>query len=103
MSTYALAARVRSHHRVDHEGVDRAVPCDVDEPDEAVAVAGANPSEAVLSNLGLPVVVENLVLEPLGMQRVHVRIVEVAAPLVHEGHGDNVASNHGRASRIEVR
>src|SRR5882672_2267613 len=48
------AARVRGDHGVEHEGMDAAVPRDVDEPDEPVGVARAHPPEAMAADLCLP-------------------------------------------------
>jgi hypothetical protein len=56
-----------SHHRVEDEGVYSSIPCDVDEADESAAVARADPAEAVLLDLSLPVVFEDAVPERLGV------------------------------------
>ena len=91
LGSYALASSVRRYQRIDHEGVDRTIPCDVDKPDEAVGIPSAHPSETVLMKLCLPVIVEDPVVEPLGVQRVHFCVVEIAAPFVPETHANNVA------------
>src|SRR6185437_11438317 len=65
---------------VEDEGVDAAVPGDVDEADEAFAVPRADPAQAVLADLRYPVVVQDLVVEPLGVQGVQLGVGEGAAP-----------------------
>ena len=59
-----------------------AVPGDVDETHEPVALARADPAEAVPLHLPTPVVAEEGVIEPFGMQRVHLGAGELATPLV---------------------
>ena len=56
-----------SDHRVEDEGVYSSVPRDVDEADEPGAVACADPAQAVLLDLSLPVVFEDAVPERLGV------------------------------------
>ncbi len=73
--------RPRADHRIQNKSVNRAVPHDVHEPDESLAVISAHPAEAMFPNLPLPIVVENLVAERLGVQSVHRSIVEIPAPL----------------------
>ena len=68
------------HQGVENEGVDAAVPGDVDEADEAFAVPGADPAQAVPADLGHPVVVQDLVAEALGVQGVELGVGEGAAP-----------------------
>jgi hypothetical protein len=68
------------HQGVEDEGVDAPVPRDVDEAHETFVVPGADPAQAVPGDLSQPVVVQDLVLEPLGMQDVQLGVGEGAAP-----------------------
>ena len=81
--------RPRADHSVYDEGVYSAVPDDVYEPDQSLAVVGARPAEAVLLNLAFPVLVEELMVKSLCVQGVECVVVEVAPPLepvcAHEG------------------
>jgi hypothetical protein len=52
-----------SHHRVEDEGVHSTIPRDIDEADELGAVTCADPAQAVVLDLGLPVVCEDAVPE----------------------------------------
>lgn len=72
---------------VEDESVCTSVPGNVDEADELVAPAGADPAEAVLGDLPPPVVFEDAVVEGLGVQGVDLRVAEVPAPFVGDGHG----------------
>jgi hypothetical protein len=65
---------------VEDEGVDASVPGDVDEAGEALCVPGADPAQAVLADLRHPVVVQDLVVESLGVQGVELGVGEGAAP-----------------------
>jgi len=65
---------------VENEGVDPPVPGDVDEAHEAFGVPGADPAQAVLPDLRHPVVVQDLVVESLGVQGVQLGVGEGAAP-----------------------
>jgi len=56
-----------SDHRVEYEGVYSSIPRDVDEADEPGALARADPAQAVLLNLSLPVVFEDAMPERLGV------------------------------------
>jgi hypothetical protein len=68
------------HQGVENEGVDAAVPGDVDEADEAFGIPRADPAQAVLADLRYPVVVQDLVVEPLGVQGVQLGVGKGAAP-----------------------
>jgi hypothetical protein len=71
---------------VEDEGVDPAVPGDVDEPRELVILVGVHPAEAVLVQLGMPVDVEMGVIEALRVQGVDRCIRELAFPLIGDRH-----------------
>ena len=43
----AMSSGIAGNDRVEKEGVDRPVPCDVDEADEPPIVSGADPAQAV--------------------------------------------------------
>jgi hypothetical protein len=68
--------------RVEDEGMDSAVPRDVDEAQEPDVVACADPAEAMSFDLSTPVVAEESVLECLGVEPVELPVVEAASPLV---------------------
>jgi hypothetical protein len=68
------------HQGVENEGVDTPVPGDVDEAREAVGVPGADPAQAVLGDLRDPVVVQDLVVESLGVQGIQLDVGEGTAP-----------------------
>ena len=61
---------------VEDERVDGAVPRDVHEPDQRLAVAGRDPAEAVPVELADPVVVEHPVMEALGVEPVDLVVGE---------------------------
>jgi hypothetical protein len=61
--------------------VDPSVPRDVDESDQPVVIVSAHPTQAVLADLALPVLIEELVTERLGVQGVHRPVVEGTPPL----------------------
>ena len=69
----ALVLSAPGHERVEDEGVHRAVPRDVHEPHELIVVVRAHPSEAVPLELRAPVVVEDAMVEALGVQSVRAR------------------------------
>lgn len=75
------------HHRVQDEGMSRAVPRHVDEPGEVVIVAGSHPPKAVSLNLCFPVVIEGPMVEALGVQPIDLFVLEITPPLVSQRHG----------------
>ena len=97
----ALPAGLRDHHRVQDESVDAAVPRHVHEADELVAVAGADPAQAVPLDLAFPVVFKHRMPKRLRMQCIHLRVVEVASPLVGHCHSASVTRDQplARAER----
>ena len=86
-----------------------AVPCDIDEADERLALSGADPTEAVILNLRSPVVSDGLMVEPLGVKRLDVCTLEVTSPLIIDSHrvegkGDRIQSfDRCRGERTSVR
>lgn len=84
----SLPSCTQAHDGVDDERMDPTIPGDVDEPNEIVAIPSSNPAEAVGADLRLPVVVEDAVIERLGVECVQGGIVEVTSPLeATPGHG----------------
>jgi hypothetical protein len=67
---------------IEDEGVHPPVPRDVDEAGQARVVPGGDPAQAVVGDLGQPVVVQDPVLEALGVQGVQLGVGELAAPRV---------------------
>jgi hypothetical protein len=65
------------------------VPRHVDEADELAAVTRANPAETMSLDLRLPVVLEQPMVERLGMKRVELRVVEITAPLIRDLHAQD--------------
>jgi len=87
------AAGMTRHERVEDEGVDATIPCDVHETDELAAVSRADPAKAVPPDLSLPVVREDAMAETLGMQRVDLGVLEVSAPVIRNVHRTIVSPN----------
>jgi uncharacterized repeat protein (TIGR01451 family) len=81
------------HHGVEDERVDAAVPRNVDEADKVVAIASANPPEAVFMHLAVPIVVQHSVIERLRMKCVQYGIVELSPPLVRERHEGKICAS----------
>lgn len=52
----SLPTAISRHDRVEKKGMDAAVPSDIDEANEPVIATNANPAEAVLVDLTMPVV-----------------------------------------------
>ena len=66
--------------------MDTAVPRDIDEANEHVAVARAHPPEAVPRDLCGPIILEHAVSERLRVQLIHLGVVESAAPAIVRFH-----------------
>lgn len=66
-SSDSLASRVRRNDRVEDECVHATVPSHVHEANEWFITPGANPSETVLVNLAVPVIVQRLMFERLSV------------------------------------
>jgi len=78
----AQVALPRVDQGVQDEGVDPAVPGHVDETNQLVARARGDPTQAVALEPPAPIVVEQSMTEALGVERVELAIVELAAPVV---------------------
>jgi len=53
--------------RIHEEGVARAIPGDIYESDKVIPFPGAYPAETVLMDLPLPVVIQDRMIERLGV------------------------------------
>ena len=70
---------------VSSKGMDAAIPGDVDEAGELSRNAHADPAETEVIDLLPPVVVEQPMLETLGMQRIEFLVGECPAPFEMRG------------------
>ena len=68
-------------HRIEQERMHAAVPCDIDEADQAVRTPQANPAQAVAVDLLPPILRQHRMTKGLRMKRVQLVIAERAAPL----------------------
>lgn len=82
----ALPSRGSRNEGVDDERVGRAVPCHIREPDEVTVSVRAYPSQAVTFDLPSPVIAHIGMVEGLGMESIHLVVVERAAPGVLDLH-----------------
>jgi len=96
----------RGDDRVEHEGVPRTVPGNVDPAHQATIVSGAHPAEAVTVDLPPPVpLIAGLALEALGMKMLYLSAIERAPPLVVDHAGIvgagriNCGTTSGQADR----
>src|SRR5712691_7303477 len=91
LSAYALPPSSFGHHRVKNERVPRAVPGNVDEAAEFSAIPCADPARAMVARLLLPVeILDNVVVERLGVERLDVSALESATPAVCDAHDRKV-------------
>jgi hypothetical protein len=82
----ALPLTSRRDERVEDEGMAPSIPGNVDETDQLVALARADPPEAVALDLRQPVVVEHGVTEPFSVKGVDLGVVEHSSPLERNRH-----------------
>src|SRR5205085_7070382 len=95
----------RRDHRVLDPGVDEPVPRNVDEADQHLRFPRDDPAEAVALYLVAPVPLRLVVdarLEGLRVERVHLRVGEVASPDVLDRHDPNVAARGKRLERHAI-
>jgi hypothetical protein len=79
------------HHSVQNERVQRAIPCNIHKSHKIIRIFRADPSEAVTIYLRPPIVIEDTMLKPCGVQTVQRPITECVAPYVRDIHdGDLV-------------
>jgi hypothetical protein len=78
----ALTPLIRHDHGVKDKRVGSSFPSYVDEADETVLPSGANPPEAVLMELGYPVMLGRLVAEAVTMERFQLGVGKGTSPLV---------------------
>ena len=99
----AAAPMVRSHERVDDEGVRVAVPRHVHPSDEPTIHPSAHPSQAVRLDLASPVVLKKPMPETLGVERVNLGAGKGSAPLVLDIHStEDTCLNPGKKSAPAV-
>lgn len=87
---YAEALTIARHHCVQNEGTERAIPGDVDKPDQLFVSSRADPPEAVSVHSSPPIIVEDTVMKCLAMQPVYGLVAEFAAPEVRDIHTGRV-------------
>ena len=87
LGAYAHQASFLCHQRVEDEGMTGAIPCDVDETYELLAISCAYPAETVPGDLTDPVVLENGMRKTLRMQCVDLDVVELPSPMVGDHQG----------------
>lgn len=86
----SLPAGFCRDHRVLDPRVHQAIPDDIHEANEPVAVPRRDPAEAVFANEFLPApfrLVEDSSLEGFSMELVDLSVVEVAPPFARDRHG----------------
>jgi len=67
LGTNALTGDPLRDDRIHEESVARAIPGDIYESDKFIPFPGAHPAETVLTDLSLPVVIQDRMIERLGV------------------------------------
>ncbi len=66
-NTYSTVPRLGGDHLVLNPRMHKTVPNDVDEADETISISGSDPSEAVLGDERLPIIIQHAVIERISM------------------------------------